>query len=124
MLRNFGGRNANGLRAMYERLLKLAYGFTIMASVPLIMDNFQVHRHPWSDCTVTERLSEFWAVALPSGRHVRCAPRVHSMRSRHPIMQAALLPKLAIMFPMEPGAKKGTTIQEQAITTAVLGVLC
>ena len=41
VLRNFGGRSANGLRAMYERLLKLGYGFTIMASVPLIMDNFQ-----------------------------------------------------------------------------------
>jgi hypothetical protein len=42
VLRNFGGRNASGLRAVYERLLKLGYGFTIMASVPLIMDNFQV----------------------------------------------------------------------------------
>ena len=42
----------------------------------------------------------------------------------HPGMQAALLPKLANLFPMEPGAKKGTTIQEQAITTAVLGVQC
>jgi hypothetical protein len=41
VLRNFGGRSANGLRGMYERLLKLGYGFTIMASVPLIMDNFQ-----------------------------------------------------------------------------------
>jgi hypothetical protein len=45
-LRNFGGRNASGLRAVYERLLKLGYGFTIMASVPLIMDNFQVQGHP------------------------------------------------------------------------------
>lgn len=42
VLRNFGGRNANGVRAVYERLLKLGYGFTICASVPLIMDNFQV----------------------------------------------------------------------------------
>jgi hypothetical protein len=36
-------------------------------------------------------------------------------------VQAALLPKVTVVFPMEPGAKKGTTIQEQAITTAVLG---
>ena len=38
--------------------------------------------------------------------------------------QAALLPKVAIVFPLEQGAKKGTSIQEQAITTAVLGVQC
>ena len=78
VLRNFGGRNANGARAVYERLLKLGYGFTIMASVPLIMNNFV----------------------------------------------AALLPKVAIVFPLEQGAKKGSTIQEQGITTAVLGVQC
>lgn len=42
MLRNFGGRGLTGLRGVYERLLKLGYGFSIMASVPLIMDNFQV----------------------------------------------------------------------------------
>lgn len=39
-------------------------------------------------------------------------------------MQAALLPRVAIVFPLEQGAKKGTSIQEQAITTAVLGVQC
>lgn len=42
VLRNFGGRNASGVRAVYERLLKLGYGFTIMASVPLIVELFQV----------------------------------------------------------------------------------
>lgn len=41
MLRNFGGRGVSGLRGVYERLLKLGYGFSIMASVPLIMENFQ-----------------------------------------------------------------------------------
>ncbi len=43
VLRNFGGKGLAGLRGVYERLLKLGYGFSIMASVPLIMDNFQVH---------------------------------------------------------------------------------
>lgn len=75
VLRNFGGRDVSGLRGVYERLLKLGYGFSIMASVPLIMENFQ----------------------------------------------AALLPAVALAFPVDPAAKKGTTIQEQAITTAVLG---
>lgn len=37
--------------------------------------------------------------------------------------QAALLPAVTLAFPVDPAAKKGTTIQEQAITTAVLGAL-
>ena len=42
MLRNFGGKNVSGMRGAYERLLKMGYGFSIIASVPLIMANFQV----------------------------------------------------------------------------------
>lgn len=43
VLRNFGGKNVMGVRGAYERVLKMGYGFSIIASVPLIMGNFQVH---------------------------------------------------------------------------------
>lgn len=75
VLRNFGGKNVPGLRGIYERVLKMGYGFSIIASVPLIMGNFQ----------------------------------------------STLLPPLAALFPLDPSAPKGTTIQEQGLTVAVLG---
>ena len=60
VLRNFGGRGVSGLRGTYERLLKLGYGFSIMASVPLIMDNFQVGVPMWTIssvcCAIAERM--------------------------------------------------------------------
>ncbi len=46
VLRNFGGKNVSGLRGAYERLLKMGYGFSIIASVPLIMGNFQARAPP------------------------------------------------------------------------------
>jgi len=75
VLRNFGGKNVMGVRGAYERVLKMGYGFSIIASVPLIMGNFQ----------------------------------------------AALLPPIALLFPLDSAAKKGTTPQEQLLTIAVLG---
>ena len=48
-----------------------------------------------------------------------CLSRVRWV-SRH-WCQATLLPLVALAFPTDPAAKKGTTLQEQAITTAVLG---
>ena len=41
MLRNFGGAQAWGLRAAYERLLKLGYGLSILGTVPLVVIPFQ-----------------------------------------------------------------------------------
>lgn len=35
--------------------------------------------------------------------------------------QAALLPPIALLFPLDSAAKKGTTPQEQLLTIAVLG---
>lgn len=41
MLRNLGGPQELGLRAAYERLLKLGYGLSILGTVPLVVIPFQ-----------------------------------------------------------------------------------
>ena len=41
MLRNLGGAQELGLRAAYERLLKLGYGLSILGTVPLVVVPFQ-----------------------------------------------------------------------------------
>lgn len=40
LLRNFGGPNVRGLRGAYERLLKLGYGLSVLATVPIVMMPF------------------------------------------------------------------------------------
>lgn len=37
MLRNFGGPSVSGVRLMVERSLKVGYGVSILATVPLIL---------------------------------------------------------------------------------------